>query len=67
MEGNNDISVEGPRWFVAGRLRQRMLAIGTLYPDVNDDHLIEPWFENSTNCAKYSRSDSPIITNYPRR
>jgi hypothetical protein len=64
MEGNNDISVEGPQWFLAGRLRQRMLAI---CPHVHDDHLIEPRFETSTKRAKYSRSDSPIITNSPRK
>jgi hypothetical protein len=30
MDGNNDISVEDPKWFVAERMRQRMLEIGTL-------------------------------------
>jgi hypothetical protein len=38
-EGNNDMSVESPEWFVAERLRQKMLAIETLCPDVNDDKL----------------------------
>jgi hypothetical protein len=37
---------------VAERLLQRMLAIETLCPDVNDDHLIEPGFESSTRLAK---------------
>jgi hypothetical protein len=45
MEGNNDISIEAPKWFLAERLRQRMLAIEALCPDVNDVHLIAPRFE----------------------
>jgi hypothetical protein len=67
MEGNNDISVETPKWAAAEGTRQRMLAIEMSCPDVNDDLLIEPRFESSTKRAKYSRSDWPIITNCPRR
>ena len=46
LEGTNGISVEAPKWNVDERLRQKILAIEALCPNINNVHLLEPRFKS---------------------